>query len=113
MTYERLLNPEPSNWLSNNMTYNSNRYSTLDEINTDTVKGLKLAFAVPLAPASQGSSFASSALQGTPLVEDGIMWTTDGWGRVYRIDESEIMYFGPRTPAAVRHLSALIHDRAR
>ena len=89
VTYERLLSPEPSNWLTNNMTYNSNRYSTLDEINKDTVKGLKLAFAVPLAPASQGSSFASSALQGTPLVEDGIMWTTDGWGRVYRIDMSK------------------------
>ena len=29
--------------------------------------------------------------------------------RIYRIDETEIMYFGPRTPAAVRHLSSLIH----
>jgi alcohol dehydrogenase (cytochrome c) len=68
------------------MTYNSNRYSTLDEINKDTVKGLKLAFAVPFMPPSQGASFATSSLQGTPLVEDGIMWATDGWGRVYRVD---------------------------
>ncbi len=30
-------------------------------------------------------------------------------GRVYRIDESEIMYFSPRTPSAVRHLASLIH----
>jgi len=30
-------------------------------------------------------------------------------GRIYRIDESEIMYFGPRTPAAVRHLAGLLH----
>ena len=29
--------------------------------------------------------------------------------RIVRIDETEIMYFGPRTPAAVRHLAALIH----
>jgi glucose dehydrogenase len=86
VTYERLLNPEPGNWLTNNLTYNSNRYSTLDEINKDTVKNLKLAFAVPFMPPSQGSSFATSALQGTPLVEDGIMWATDGWGRVYRVD---------------------------
>lgn len=28
--------------------------------------------------------------------------------RIYRIDESEIMYFGPRTPAAVRHLAGLL-----
>lgn len=29
--------------------------------------------------------------------------------RVYRIDESELMYYGPRTPAAVRHVSGLLH----
>jgi len=30
-------------------------------------------------------------------------------GRIYRIDETEIMYFGPRTPAAVRHLASMLH----
>lgn len=30
--------------------------------------------------------------------------------RIYRVDETEIMYFGPRTPAAVEHLAHLIHD---
>lgn len=34
-------------------------------------------------------------------------------GRVYRIDESEIMYFSPRTPAAVRHMAELIHGNGR
>lgn len=29
--------------------------------------------------------------------------------RIYRIDEQEIMYYGPRTPAAVRKLHAMIH----
>jgi iron complex transport system substrate-binding protein len=29
-------------------------------------------------------------------------------GRIYRIDETEIMYFGPRTPDAVRHLAAML-----
>lgn len=29
-------------------------------------------------------------------------------GRIYRIDESEIMYFGPRTPAAIRHLAQML-----
>lgn len=28
--------------------------------------------------------------------------------RIYRIDETEIMYYGPRTPAAVKHLASLI-----
>lgn len=29
--------------------------------------------------------------------------------RVYRVDESEVMYFGPRTPASLRRLAALLH----
>ena len=33
-------------------------------------------------------------------------------GRVHRIDEGDIMYFGPRTPAAVRTLAGFIHDSA-
>jgi iron complex transport system substrate-binding protein len=30
-------------------------------------------------------------------------------GRIYRIPESEIIYYGPRTPGAVRKLATLIH----
>lgn len=29
--------------------------------------------------------------------------------RVYRVDESEVMYFGPRTPASVRRFAAWLH----
>ncbi len=29
-------------------------------------------------------------------------------GRIHRIDETEIMYYGPRTPDAVRHLASLL-----
>ena len=86
VTYDRLVNPEPGNWLTNNRTYDSQRFSPLDEINKETVKGLKVAFTVPLAPPTQGVGAFSSGLHGTPLVDDGVMFTTDGWGRVYRID---------------------------
>ncbi len=30
-------------------------------------------------------------------------------GRIYRIEEDKIMYFGPRTPAAVREVAAMLH----
>jgi iron complex transport system substrate-binding protein len=30
-------------------------------------------------------------------------------GRIYRIDETEIIYFGPRTPATVRKLASMFH----
>jgi iron complex transport system substrate-binding protein len=30
-------------------------------------------------------------------------------GKIYRIDETEVMYFGPRTPATVRKIAAILH----
>lgn len=30
-------------------------------------------------------------------------------GRVYRVDETEVMYFGPRTPASIRKLAGWLH----
>lgn len=86
VTFDRLLNPEPGNWLTNNRTYDANRYSPLDEINKENVGDLKVAFTVPLMPPSKGAGAFASSLQGTPLVEDGIMYMSDGWGRVYRIN---------------------------
>ena len=50
VTPERLVNAdkEPQNWLMNHRTYNGQRFSPLDKINKSNVKGLKLAYAVPL-----------------------------------------------------------------
>src|SRR6516162_10665036 len=48
VTPERLLNPEPQNWLMNHRTYDGQRFSPLDKINKANVKGLKLAYAVAL-----------------------------------------------------------------
>ena len=48
VTPERLLNPEPQNWLMNHRTYDGQRFSPLDTINKTNVKGLKLAYAVAL-----------------------------------------------------------------
>src|SRR5262244_1287766 len=52
VSYERLLNPEPQNWLMNHRDFGSQRFSPLDIINKSNVKGLKLAFAVPLGGTS-------------------------------------------------------------
>ena len=30
-------------------------------------------------------------------------------GRIYRINETDVMYYGPRTPAGIRRLEAIIH----
>jgi len=83
VTPERLLSPdkEPQNWLMNHRTYDGQRFSPLARINRDNVKGLKLAFAVPLA-GTQGKEF----IEATPLAEDGFLYITDSWGVLYKID---------------------------
>ena len=81
VTYERLLHPEPQNWLMNHRDFGSHRYSPLAIINTSNVKNLKLVFALPL-----GGSSGNEYTEATPLVEDGFMYIADGWSVVYKID---------------------------
>jgi alcohol dehydrogenase (cytochrome c) len=81
VTYERLLNPEPHNWLMNHHDYSSQRFSPLDLINKSNVKNLKLAFSVAL-----GGTSANEYIEATPLVDEGFLYITDVWGVVYKID---------------------------
>jgi alcohol dehydrogenase (cytochrome c) len=83
VTPERLMNAdkEPQNWLMNHRTYDGQRFSPLARINKGNVKGLKLAYAVPL-----GGGAGGEYNQATPLAEDGFLYITDSWGVVYKID---------------------------
>ncbi len=83
VTPERLLNPdrEPQNWLMNHRTYDGQRFSPLTRINKGNVKGLRLAYAVPL-----GGLGGNEWNEATPLVENGILYITDSWGVLYKID---------------------------
>jgi alcohol dehydrogenase (cytochrome c) len=81
VTYERLLHPEPQNWLMNHHDFASQRFSPLAIINKSNVKNLKLAFALPL-----GGTSGNEYVEATPLVDDGMMYVTDVWGVVYKID---------------------------
>src|SRR4030081_87255 len=90
MTHERALNvaKEPHNWLLHHGNYEGWRFSQLKQINTDTVKNLKVAFTVALGGYERGGRPKHGNLQATPIVEDGMMYVTDGWGSVYAIDVS-------------------------
>ena len=69
---------EPEAWLSYGRTYDEQRYSPLDLIDTSNVGRLGLAF-----------SYATKTRRGmeaTPLVVDGTIYTTGSWSRVYAID---------------------------
>ena len=102
VTPERLANTsdasEAGNWLLVNKTYDSNRYSPLDEITPDNVSGLKLAFAVPLG-GLEADAFGVGALEGTVLAKDGFLYATDAWGTPYKIDatsgkQGKILWIG-------------------
>jgi len=83
VTPERLVNTdkEPQNWLMNHRTYDGQRFSPLTRINRDNVKGLKLAYAVPL-----GGGAGNEFNEATPLAEDGFLYVTDSWGVLYKIN---------------------------
>jgi alcohol dehydrogenase (cytochrome c) len=88
MTFERALNAdqEPQNWLLHHKNYQGHRFSQLKEIDTTTVARLKLAFTVGLGGMEAGVKHVNGNLEATPLVDDGVMYVTDGWGSVYAID---------------------------
>ena len=66
VTDEMLANPPAEEWLMYRGAYNNQGYSPLDLINKDTVGGLQLAWAWPMAEAG---------IQETaPLVHDGVMF---------------------------------------
>ncbi len=85
VTQERLNNAdgEPANWILPMQNYSSHRYSRLDQINRDTVAGLRLAFTVPMNDALRGRNTAN--LENSPLVDDGMMYV-DTEAMILKID---------------------------
>ncbi len=69
---------EPGSWLAHGQTYEELRFSTLTQINRDTVGLLGLAWVKNLDNPHR--------MQSTPLVIDGVMYFTDPWSVVYAVD---------------------------
>jgi alcohol dehydrogenase (cytochrome c) len=80
VTYERLVraDQEPGNWLTYSNSYNSWRFSRLDQINTQNVKNLQVKW---LFQARSPEKFET-----TPLVVDGIMYLTRPENDVFALD---------------------------
>jgi quinohemoprotein ethanol dehydrogenase len=84
---------ETSNWLMYGRTYDDHRFSPLKQINEDTIGKLGLAWSRELG--------TTRGLEATPLVEDGIIYTTGAWSVVYAIDAKtgEIRWtYDPKVP---------------
>ncbi len=77
VTDEILQNPPDSDWLTWRRTYNNLGFSTLDQINRQTVSGLQLAWHQPVTPGNN---------MPTPLVHDGIMFLYSAGDVVLALD---------------------------
>src|ERR1700757_2806330 len=84
---DRLINAqnEPQNWLMMNGDYGATRYSKLSQINRDNVKNLRMVWALALGGMQDiGQNGPENELN--PLIDNGFMYTSDGWGTIYKID---------------------------
>ncbi|MFD2419835.1 PQQ-dependent dehydrogenase, methanol/ethanol family [Amycolatopsis pigmentata] len=88
VTYERLLDArsESHNWLTYYGSYDGQRYSLLDQINTENVKRLSTAWAFQFGSAGMHAGASTYAFEAAPIVVDGVMYVSgwDGW--VWAID---------------------------
>lgn len=66
------------NWVAYGRTYEEQRFSPLDQINAGNVGALKLAWYTDLDTAR--------GQEATPLVVDGVMYTSTAWSKVMAID---------------------------
>jgi len=69
---------DTSNWLMYGRTYDDHRFSPLKQVNEQTVGQLGLMWSREF-PTTRG-------LQATPLVENGVIYTTSSWSVVYALD---------------------------
>src|SRR5947209_5130796 len=80
VSFDRLLQAdrEPGNWLMYSNTYNSWRFSRLDQINPQNVKDLRVKWLF------QGRH--QEKFETTPLVVDGVMYLTRPENDVFALD---------------------------
>lgn len=75
---ERLTKAEASQWMSYGRTYDEQRFSPLDKINTTNVAELGLAW--------HADFDTDRGQQATPIVVDGTLYTTTAWSKVFAFD---------------------------
>ena len=69
---------EPGQWMSHGRTYGEQRFSPLDQINTETIGKLGLAWFADLD--------TRRGQEATPLVVDGVLYVSTAWSRVKAYD---------------------------
>ena len=70
---------EPQNWFTGGRDQDGTYYSPLADINAGNVKNLGYAWSYDLGNPQRGQ-------EATPIVVDGVMYTSGTWGYVYAVD---------------------------
>ncbi len=103
LTYERILDArsEPENWLTYYGAYNGQRYSPLDQINTENVKRIGPVWMFQAGTSGMIAGASTYAFEAAPIVVGGIMFVSgwDGW--VWALDAktgNEIWRYKHATP---------------
>jgi PQQ-dependent dehydrogenase (methanol/ethanol family) len=91
---------EPENWLSYGGTYAEQRYSPLAQIDETNVAQLGLAFAFEMN--------TTRGLEATPLVVDGVIYTTGSWSVVHAVDARTGLELWRHDPAVPRRYGGLV-----
>ena len=80
VSYDRIADAEqePENWLTYSGAYNSRRFSPLDQINRENVGRLRPAWVYQIKEPGR--------IQGTPIVDAGVMYVTEPPARVTALD---------------------------
>jgi alcohol dehydrogenase (cytochrome c) len=91
ITAERLLAPEPGDWIGYRRTYDVTGFSPLREINRRTVDRLRPVWAYSMRDNSRWVA--------TPIVANGLMYVAEGSGRVLAFDAvtGEVVWTHVRT----------------
>jgi len=69
---------DSGNWLMYGRTYDDHRFSSLKQINEQTIAKLGLIWSRELG--------TTRGLEATPIVENGVIYTTGSWSIVYALD---------------------------
>jgi len=86
---------DTANWLTHGRTYEEQRFSPLTQIHEGNVDRLGLVWSLELG--------STRGLEATPLVVDGVIYTTGVWSLVYAIDarSGELLWtYDPLVPRA-------------
>jgi PQQ-dependent dehydrogenase (methanol/ethanol family) len=90
---KRIETADGSDWLTYGRTYDEQRFSPLTQVNTDTVGKLGVAWWAEFD--------TDRGQEATPLVADGVLYTTTAWSKVYAFDArtgKALWKYDPKVP---------------